>query len=164
LGDGYLALALRVPVLRISCDDAYPMIMDECEAAMRAVLVPTVHRVRAVGCTVLQSMSAHWPCLLPQPIALEPWQQELIDRHAGALLRGLFHSDGCRTANRIHKVGKSYVYPRYFFSNRSEAVLDICRSALDRLGVEWRMARPDSLSVARRGAVARLDRWVGPKA
>lgn len=80
------------------------------------------------------------------------------------LVRGLFHSDGCRTANRINKAGKSSVYPRYFFSNRSEGVLDICRTALDGLGVAWKMARPDSLSVARRAAVAQLDRWVGPKA
>jgi Putative ATPase subunit of terminase (gpP-like) len=81
LGDGHVSLTARVPVLRISCADAYPMIMDECEAAMRG----------------------------------------------------------------------------------SEGVLDICRTALDGLGIEWRMARPDSLSVARRAAVAQLDRWVGPK-
>jgi len=173
LGDGHLGLAPRTPVLRISCADAYPLIIDECEAAMRAVLVPTVHRVRAIGCTVVQSQSMHWPCLFPQAgpgkkhertLQLETWQQEVAGAHPGPLVRGLFHSDGCRAANRIHKDGKSYVYPRYFFNNRSEGVLDICRSALDRLGVEWRMARPDSLSVARRAAVAQLDRWVGPKA
>jgi hypothetical protein len=55
------------------------------------------------------------------------------------------------------------MYPRYFFNNRSEGVLEIYRTALDRLGIEWRMARPDSLSVARRPAVAQLDWWVGPK-
>jgi hypothetical protein len=91
LGDGHVSLTARVPVLRISCADAYPMIMDECEAAMRAVLVPTVHRIHAVGCTVVQSMCVHWPCLFPQAgpgkkherqIVLEPWQQELADAHA----------------------------------------------------------------------------------
>jgi hypothetical protein len=172
LGDGHVSLR-RVPVLRISCADAYPGIMDECEAAMRAVLVPTVHRVHAIGCTVVQSMSMHWPCLFPQAgpgkkhereIALQPWQQDLADTHPGPLLRGLFHSDGCRCTNRIYKEGKAYAYPRYFFSNRSAGVMDVCRGALDRLKIEWRMARPDSLSVARKEAVAALDRWVGAKA
>ena len=173
LGDGHVALTLRVPKLRISCADAYPMIMDECEAAMRSVLATSVSRVHAVGCTVVQSTSKHWPCLFPQAgagrkhereIRLEAWQQEVADAQPGPLLRGLFHSDGCRSTNRINKEKKSYAYPRYFFSNRSEGVLDICRCALGRLGIEWRMARPDSLSVARREAVARLDWWVGPKA
>jgi hypothetical protein len=91
--------------------------------------------------------------------------RELDLHYRTVLVRGLFHSDGCRSTNRIHKDGKSYAYPRYFFSNRSEGVLDICRSALDRVGVEGRMARPDSLSIARRAAVAvaELDRWVEPK-
>ncbi|MEU4777066.1 hypothetical protein [Micromonospora sp. NPDC023633] len=35
--------------------------------------------------------------------------------------------------------------------------------ALDLLGVAWRMNRRNSLSVARREAVAALDRHVGPK-
>ncbi|BCL12872.1 hypothetical protein GCM10017556_06110 [Micromonospora sagamiensis] len=39
----------------------------------------------------------------------------------------------------------------------------LCRHALDLLGVSWRMNRRNSLSVARREAVALLDRYVGPK-
>ena len=35
--------------------------------------------------------------------------------------------------------------------------------ALDRLGVAWRFCKPTTISVARRDAVARLDRFVGPK-
>ena len=34
---------------------------------------------------------------------------------------------------------------------------------LDRLGVSWRMCRPNMLSVARRASVAALDEFVGPK-
>jgi hypothetical protein len=34
---------------------------------------------------------------------------------------------------------------------------------LDRLEVEWRFSKPNTISVARREAVARLDEFVGPK-
>ncbi|WP_308167529.1 transcriptional regulator [Catellatospora tritici] len=176
LGDGYPVRSARVPVLKISCADVYPAIMDECEQAMLAVLAVlarSVSRVHAAGCTVLQSMAKHWPCLFPQsgpgrkherPIVLEPWQEEIVAAHPGAFVRGLFHSDGCRTTNRIVKAGRVYLYPRYLFANESVDILTLCGQALDRLGIAWRLNRRNSLSVARRDAVARLDRHVGPKA
>ncbi|NUR47246.1 MAG: transcriptional regulator [Hamadaea sp.] len=172
LGDGHLTLTAKTPVLRIACDDKYPGIMAEAEAAMLATLARKVQRVRSIGSTGIQSYAKHWPCLLPQagpgkkhdrPIILEPWQEEIVAAHPGRFLRGLFHSDGCRVVNRVHKGGRDYEYPRYFFSNKSPDIMRLCQVALNRLGVEWRMARPDSLSVARRGAVERLDRDVGPK-
>jgi hypothetical protein len=43
---------------------------------------------------------------------------------AGQFLRGLFHSDGWRGLNRVHVKGRDYSYPRYQFSNRSDAKLD----------------------------------------
>jgi hypothetical protein len=49
LGDGHVVHTARVPVLGISCTDAYPAIMDECEAAMLAVLAKSVHRTHSVG-------------------------------------------------------------------------------------------------------------------
>jgi hypothetical protein len=49
------------------------------------------------------------------------------------------------------------------FVNESADIMALCRQALDRLGIGWRMARPNCLSVARREAVAELDRHVGPK-
>jgi hypothetical protein len=42
-------------------------------------------------------------------------------------------------------------------------ILRLCGEALDRLGVAWRYSRRNSISVARREAVARLDQFVGPK-
>jgi hypothetical protein len=39
----------------------------------------------------------------------------------------------------------------------------LCGQALDRLEVEWRFARRNMISVAKKGAVARLDEFVGPK-
>lgn len=172
LGDGYLVMTARVPVLRITCDTSYPGLIEAGERALLAVLARRVQRVRKVGCVNLQSYSKHWPCLLPQhgpgkkhdrPIVLEPWQREVVEAQPGAFVRGLFHSDGCRIENRVHRNGRSYAYPRYMFTNKSTDIMGLCQWGLDLLGVAWRMARPDSLSVARRESVAILDRWVGPK-
>jgi metal-dependent HD superfamily phosphatase/phosphodiesterase len=55
-------------------------------------------------------------------------------------------------------------YPRYFFSNKSTDILALCAAALDRLGIAHRRPRADTISVARRAAVAALDEVVGPKA
>lgn len=65
-----------------------------------------------------------------------------------------------------HGVGdevRRYAYSRYFFANESGAIMRLCQQALDAAGIEWRMARPNGLSVARREVVARLDRFVGMK-
>ncbi|MEU7819615.1 transcriptional regulator [Catellatospora sp. NPDC049133] len=172
LGDGHLALTARVPVLRIACADAYPAIMDRCEQAMLAVLARRVSRVHTIGCTTVQSVAKHWPCLLPQAgagkkherhIQLLDWQRKVVAAVPGAFAAGLFHSDGCRTINRIVKAGRTYEYPRYLFANESADILTLCGWALDLLGVAWRLNRRNSLSVARHDAVALLDQHVGPK-
>ncbi|GIH05017.1 hypothetical protein Rhe02_30840 [Rhizocola hellebori] len=172
LGDGYLALSPRVPVLRIACANAYPGIMDECEEAMRSLVAKSVQRVSRDGCTYVQAVSKHWPCLFPQAgpgrkhsrtIVLEQWQRQIAEAHAGRLVRGLFHSDGTRVVNRVTVKGQVYRYPRYFFYNESSEILGICGDALDRLGVAWRRNRRNSLSVAKREAVSTLDGWVGAK-
>jgi hypothetical protein len=49
------------------------------------------------------------------------------------------------------------------FVNESTDIMTLCQESLDRLGVSWRMTRRNTLSVARREAVAELDRHVGPK-
>ncbi|MFI6781702.1 hypothetical protein [Micromonospora sp. NPDC050276] len=98
-----------------------------------------------------------------RPIILASWQRDLVAAHPGDFLRGLFHSDGCRFANRVTVRGKAYVYPRYMFVNESADIMGLCQWGLDLLGVAWRMNRPNSLSVARRDAVVTLDRHVGPK-
>ncbi|MGK5741812.1 transcriptional regulator [Micromonospora sp. URMC 103] len=172
LGDGYLITSARVPVLRISCSKSWPGLIDACAAAMRAVLAARVQHVQHPGWVNVQSYGKHWPCLLPQhgpgkkherPIVLADWQREILVDHPGDFLRGLFHSDGCRVANRVTVRGKEYVYPRYMFVNESADIMGLCQWALDLLGIAWRMNRRNSLSVARRGAVAALDRHVGPK-
>jgi hypothetical protein len=147
-------------------------LINACEATMLAVLAGSVQRVPQRGCVAVQSYGKHWPCLLPQhgpgkkherPIVLADWQQEVISGDPGPFLRGRFHSDGCRIANQVTVRGKTYAYPRYLFTNKSIDIMGMCQWALDLLGIDWRMNRPDSLSVARRDAVAALDRHVGPK-
>jgi len=100
-------------------------------------------------------------------IELEDWQQVIVDRHSGDFVRGLIHSDGCRSMNKVRRPLKNgerwYEYPRYTFSNKSLDILALCGQALDRLSVEWRFARWDVISVAKKDAVARLDAFVGPK-
>jgi hypothetical protein len=172
LGDGYLVTTAKVPVLRIACADRWPGLIDACADAMLAVLAGSVQRVQQQGCVSVQSYGKHWPCLLPQhgpgkkhhrSIVLTDWQREILTAHPGPFLRGLFHSDGCRIANPVRRHGKVYVYPRYLFTNESTDILGLCQWALDLLAIRWRMNRPNSLSVARRDAVAALDRHVGPK-
>jgi hypothetical protein len=135
-----------------------------------------VFSVRRVGCTQLKSTSKHWPCLFPQHglgrkhtrrIALDSWQEAIVANFPGAFVRGLIHSDGCRFTNRVRRPladgDRWYEYPRYMFTNESTDILQLCGEALDRLGVAWRFSRRNTISVARKEAVERLDQFVGPK-
>jgi hypothetical protein len=47
------------------------------------------------------------------------------------------------------------------FTNESRDILDLCGDILDLLGVSWRFSRRNTISVARREAVARLDEFAG---
>jgi hypothetical protein len=163
--------------LSIACADAWPGLITAAKSAMQRVMPASrALYVQRTGMTEVKSYSKHWPCLFPQhgpgmkhtrKIELADWQQAIVDRYPGDFVRGLIHSDGCRGMNRVRRrfAGRDhrYEYPRYMFSNKSLDILALCGQALDRLGVEWRFARPDVISVAKRDAVARLDEFVGPK-
>ena len=169
LGDGYLVAHHRgVYLLRITCANRYPELIRQCETAMREVLRNEVFRVPKVGCCDVCACSKHWVCLFPQHgpgrkherrIELVGWQQDLVDLDPRPLLRGLLHSDGCRVLNWVNGTP----YPRYHFSNVSPDIRAIFGRACDALGIEWRPHNRSSLSVARRGSVALLDGFVGPK-
>ncbi len=178
LGDGHISVGRRgVASLSVFCDDAWPGVADEVRGALDGVMPSSsVCTVARTGCSEIKSYSTHWPCLFPQhgpgrkhtrAIVLEPWQREIVAREPGRLLRGLFHSDGCRITNWTRKQTptgpKRYEYPRYFFSNKSEDILAICADALDLLSIDHRRPRWDMISVARRASVAALDEFVGPK-
>jgi hypothetical protein len=176
LGDGHIARSGRSIALRIYCCDAYPAIMAEVDDAMREVANTSVSHTQRDGCTQVQSATLHWECMIPQhgpgmkhtrPIMLTDWQTELVVANPRPLIRGLIHSDGCRATNTIHRSLPSgvhtYHYPRYFFSNVSTDIQGIFTDALDILGIAWKRNRWNSISVARREAVAALDEFVGPK-
>jgi len=61
------------------------------------------------------------------------------------------------------QLGERHPLPRYHFSNASPDIRAIFGRACDALGIEWRPHNRWSLSVARRGSVALLDAFVGPK-
>ena len=176
LGDGWLASHRRgVFRLRIFLDRRYPLIVAEAVTAASIVMPESkaaVYRRKNENLDEVGSYSKHWPHLFPQhgpgvkherKIALEPWQQQIVDRYPGRLLRGLIHSDGCRVVNRIRRPKRTYNYPRYFFSNRSLDIQRIFCDACDRISVAWRQDGPWNISVARRESVAILDRHIGPK-
>ncbi len=116
--------------------------------------------------------SRAWPCLFPQHgpgrkhhrlIQLADWQEAIVKDETRAFLRGLIHSDGSYSVNTIKHPGKTYVYPRYLFSNRSEDIRRIFCDACDRLEIEWRQMNRWNISVARHESVALMDEFVGPK-
>jgi hypothetical protein len=172
LGDGYIAVTARVTRLRIACAERYPLIAAEVDKAMRVVSGNRTSLVVSIGYTDRGYYWKHWPCLFPQHgrgpkharrIELAGWQREIVEAHPWPLIRGLIHSDRCRSVNRVTTRGKPYAYPRYFFSNESGDIIGIFCAALDRVAVPWRLCRPNLVSVARRAAIAELDRYVGPK-
>ncbi|MEU0658623.1 helix-turn-helix domain-containing protein [Streptomyces lavendulocolor] len=183
LGDGHIShySTHRVPNLMITCAEDRPGLMDACEQAMRAVFPGNaVCRVRRTGCRNVKVYSKHLVCLFPQHgpgkkherrIVLEAWQQQIVDEHPWAFIRGLIHSDGCRITNwttrLVGGVPKRYEYPRYFFSNKSDDIRQLFTDALDKVGVEWttlaRSGHPFNISVARRASVGLMDAHVGPK-
>lgn len=134
LGDGCISKGTRdVYRLRIALDVKYAGIVEECAAAMQAV-VPwnKVHKqLTPKNYVEVHAYSKAWPCLFPQhgpgkkhkrKIVLVDWQQELVDLTPGLLLRGLIHSDGCRFINTGRNGWRA---ARYSFSNLSTDIKQI---------------------------------------
>lgn len=129
-------------------------------------------------CIVVGCYWSGWPAAIPQHgpgrkherrIELAPWQQAIVDRHPWEFLRGLLHSDGCRTINRFSTTLPSgrvatYEYPRWFFSNLSTDIRSLFCRTCDAAGVRWTQSNPRNISVSHRHSVALLDEFVGLKA
>jgi hypothetical protein len=121
LGDGRISAHRRgVFRLRIVLDSQYPKIIDECAAAMAAVMpsskVGVLHHLHQNSVEV-GSYSKAWPCLFPQhgpgkkhlrQIELSDWQRAIVTTETTRLLRGLIHSDGCHSVNTIRHPKKTY--------------------------------------------------------
>lgn len=181
LGDGHIAIWGRSPCLRVFLDGVYPGIVEDCQMAIRLTTMggsSSIQFQRNSRVNVVQSGWKRWPEAIPQhgpgrkherPIVLADWQEAIVDAHPGPFIRGLIHSDGCRTVNRFKKrlpCGRvaEYAYPRYFFSNLSPDIRRLFCEVCDRLGVKWTLSNPRNVSVSHRSGVAILEELVGPKA
>lgn len=177
LGDGCISKARRTYSLRVSCDRTYPGIIADVGDAI-ALVHPgaEICHVQGPGVVVVQNCWNHWPCLFPQHgpgrkherlLVLADWQREIVTAHPAELLRGLFNSDGCRSANwatrPVAGVTKRYDYPRWQFVNHSSDIRQWCCDALDLLEIPWRQSSWTTISVSRREGVAKLDALIGPK-
>jgi hypothetical protein len=129
-----------------------------------------------VGCTEVISRSRHWPCLFPstdrdakhtRKIELAQWQLVIVKGfpvNSPGDCSILTAGGGVnRVRRRLADGDHRYEYPRYIFTNESRDILGLCGAVLDDLGVAWRFSRRNTISVARREAVARLDEFVGSK-
>jgi hypothetical protein len=137
----------------------------------------TRYQPRDQRCVRLMSAWKHRLDVIPQhgpgrkhdrKIELDPWQREIVDRHPREFLRGLLHSDGCRTVNRLKTTLPSgrlveYAYPRWFFSNRSDDIRGLFCEYCERLGIRWTQSNPRNISVSHRDSVALLDSFVPAK-
>jgi hypothetical protein len=180
LGDGCVSSTGRTFQLVVACDAGYPGIIEECAASRMLTLLPrrvscNPHRVHR--CVRVVGTSQRWPEAFPQhgpgrkhlrKIELADWQREIVDRFPQEFLRGLLHSDGCRTVNRFKTKLPSgrvaeYAYPRWFFSNRSADIRGLFCEYSDRLGIRWTQSNPRNISISHRAAVAQLDSFVPAK-
>ena len=170
----------RAYQLVITADVAYPGIISACCKALVAAVPGRVAHVRRHAihnCVRIESGWTRWPEALPQHgagrkherrIVLEDWQQAIVDEFPWEFLRGLLHSDGCRTVNRFWTelpsgcIGK-YEYPRWFFSNRSADIRALFCATCERVGVHWTQSNHRNISISHRRSVALLDEHVGPK-
>jgi hypothetical protein len=169
LGDGCISRAGRVWHLRVTLDKKYPLLIARCREAID-MLMPGQRAglVKRVDCVDVSHYSKHWPCLFPQHgpgkkhtrrLALESWQQALVDKETEEFVLGLIHSDGCRVVANDRGV----LSIRYHFSNMSEDIIGLFTAALDALDIPWTRSSKKIVSIYRKAATARLDTFVGPK-
>jgi hypothetical protein len=181
LGDGHINhRSANGWELRVACDQRYPGITAEIEAALAATFPgsnPTRFAASGGASDVLRishpAVGVAFPQHGPGPkhrrvIALLDWQTKLTRAHPAALIRGLIHTDGCRAVNRFRTKLPSgrvadYSYVRYFFSNVSTDIREIFAEHCRLLGIRVTQSNPRNLSISHRQSVAILEQIVGPK-
>ena len=178
LGDGHISAGRRgVQKLHVFNDATYVENNAHIAELMRRVKPGgRPHTRRAPGCVITTVSWKHWVCLFPQhgpgrkhdrELGMTEWQWGIVRREPAAFLRGLFHSDGCRSNNWATRIvqgeKRRYEYPRWQFTNASEEIRVWCCEVLDMLGLRWRQSNTRTISVSRRDDVARLDQLIGLK-
>ncbi len=177
LGDG--CLGPNGSPLMIALDARYPGIVDAAQAVVEATIPGiAVRRYQPIENLMrLIASSPTWRKAFPQhgpgrkherSIELVDWQREITAAFPREFLRGLIHSDGCRTVNRFKTKLPSgrlaaYQYPRYFFSNLSEDIRGIFCEHCELLGIRWTQSNPRNISISHRKSVALMDEFIGPK-
>jgi hypothetical protein len=180
LGDGHVAAHPRTHRLVITCDAAYPDLVEACRASVAMTGLARRVRIEPASdsrCVRVVADSQRWPEAFPQhgpgrkharKIELVTWQREVVDRYPREFVRGLLHSDGCRTVNRFRTRLPSgrvaeYAYPRWFFSNRSADIRALFCEYCERLGIRWTQSNPRNISISHRRSVALVDAFVPAK-
>ena len=181
LGDGHIVVRRGRPRhLRLCLDALYPQLIAEAQKSLEQTFPPARAYRYVWGEARREIVQICHPALLtafPQhgpgrkherPIKLVDWQVDLTRANPAALIRGLIHSDGCRSINRFTTKLPSgrvreYAYPRYFFTNRSADIIGIFRDHCALIGVRTSMSNPRNVSVSDKKSVAILDQVVGPK-
>jgi len=170
LGDGCISRAGRTFRLRLSLDARHPGVIRDARAVLqRGFACNQVGTVQADGgsTVVLSVYNSHLPCLLPQhgpglkhlrPIALEPWQQRILDLTPYDFIRGCIWSDGCTFINRTGP----YEYLTFDFCNSSEDIRRLFVEACETVGIECR-ANADRVRINKRAVVERLAAEIGTK-
>ena len=179
LGDGYVANTGRTFQLVITLDAIYPDIVEECRAAIVLTLPATrpcgnPHSIARFasqqGARTGRPSSPRWgrAASTSARSSSRRGSREIVESHPWPFVRGVIHSDGCRTVNRFKTRLPSgrvaeYAYPRYFFSNLSADIRGLFCDSCERLGLRWTQSNHRNISISHRTSVALLDENVGPK-
>ena len=161
--------------MRITLDAAYPKIIDECCASLRAIFPSKTARRgprHNSRCVDVSMWSKHWPCFIPQhgpgrkhlrQIRLTSWQEEIVALNHRPFIRGLIHRTAPGSSRRRKKGTYVRRAPRYAFSNRSEDIKRLFCESCDALGIRWTRPSDRQIAIYRKTSVAMLDEFVGPK-
>jgi Homeodomain-like domain len=183
LGDGCISRGPRTFRLRIALDLRYPTIIEDTRRLLARCLphnsVDVIRKHLKGKCVNVSVYSKHLPCLFPQhgpgmkhqrTIALEPWQQAIVESAPWPFIRGLIRTDGCCFVNRtdIHRP-EPYEYLSYHFSNKSRDIVDLFTTACELVGIDDYRVTLDgkrslwNVRINCRPSVARMVEHVGRK-
>ena len=172
LGDGHVADTGRNFQPVITLDAAYTDLVEECREATVLSLPsshPRTHRHPTYRSIRVTAGSLAWPRLFPQmgpgrkherTIALAAWQREIVERHPWRFVRGLIHSDGCRTVNRFETLLPSGRVAAYAYTATSSATSSRTSAGCSaRAAIGWACAGRSPTTATSRSLTGRASRY-----